>query len=176
VRVGVTGRQITNRTIQYSIIIILIVAIGIISIQYSRTPPIMNDYSFNMDLLYTVNYTGLPDGVDVKVYPKNHIINGDTFKIVYKNNRNENLYWGSEWVAEKWVNGTWFKQDPPWDAWTAELRLAGPFFPRVDTEKAFFGKGVYRITKKCMLTDNYSRERREWVDEFTVQFILIKTE
>ncbi|MHA2163704.1 MAG: hypothetical protein ACXABF_14900, partial [Candidatus Thorarchaeota archaeon] len=43
-------------------------------------------------------------------------------------------------------------------AWTAELRVTGPFSRVVNTHSFPFGDGLYRITKKCMLTDVYIRD------------------
>jgi hypothetical protein len=123
----------------------------------------------------TVNYTGLPEGEDVRIYPESHIISGNTFKIVFENNRDENLYWGSEWKAEKWINGEWTYQDPNW-VWTMELRIASPYSKVVDSFSFLFDEGLYRITKRCMLSDNYDRDKHEWVDEFTATFYIIKTQ
>ena len=124
---------------------------------------------------YQTNYTGLPDGVDVKVYPESRNIDGDSFRIVFENNRGASLYWGSEWRAEKWIDGEWVEQEFDW-VWAAELRFTGPYSKSVDTLKFPFDDGLYRITKRCMLSDTYDRDKRIWVDEFTAIFYLIKTQ
>ena len=127
------------------------------------------------DNFESVNYTGLPEGEDVRIYPASHIIYDNTFKIVFENNRDSNLYWGSYWQAEKYIDDKWVLQNASW-VWTDELRFAWNHSTAVDTEKFPFGDGFYRITKRCMLSDNFDRFKREWVDQFSVTFYLIKTQ
>ena len=130
---------------------------------------------FNMDLLTIVNYTGLPEGEDVRIYPANHTFSGKKLWIVIENNRNESLYFGSEWKAEKWDNGRWVYKKPPWDAWTSILLVAEPNNTTTFNVNAFFDPGIYRITKDFMLTENYLRDEQRWESKFTVQFIVYKT-
>ncbi|MCW4014137.1 MAG: hypothetical protein NWF07_14280 [Candidatus Bathyarchaeota archaeon] len=124
--------------------------------------------------LETVNYTGLPAGENVKIYPESHIITGDTFTITYENNRDKPLYWGSYWLAEKHVSGEWVEQNLNW-VWPDILYYAERNSTTTREERFPFDDGVYRITKQIMLTDNYDRETHEWVDQFTVTFYIIKT-
>jgi len=37
-----------------------------------------------------------------------------------------------------------------------------------------FDEGLYRITKWCILSDNYDSDKNEWIDEFVATFYLIK--
>ncbi len=129
---------------------------------------------YNNVKLFSINYTGLPEGEYVRIYPKSHIITDDEFEIVFENIRNKRLCWGSEWSAERWVNSSWVYWIPDNWAWSAELRELFPFSRTVNKHNFPFEDGLYRITKKCMLTDNYDRVRKMWVDEFTVTFYLIK--
>jgi hypothetical protein len=122
----------------------------------------------------SVTYTGLPEDENVRIYPESHIIADDEFRIVFENNRKKSLFWGSSWSAEKCVGGEWVEQEFDW-AWTAELRGIGSFGRIVNTHKFPFDAGVYRISKKCMLSDVYLRDERRWRDEFTATFYLIKT-
>ena len=131
------------------------------------------DYSLNRDLLYTVNYTGLPDGVDVKVYPESHVFGGDSFRIVFENNRDEELFWGSSWQFEEWIDGEWVTPNIT-RVWTLELRSTGPFSKVTNGHRFPFEDGLYRISKRCWLTDERDRDKNEWVDEFTVTFYLVK--
>ena len=147
-------------------LLILVIIYGALSI--IKTP------SKSDNVLYSINYTGLPEGENVRIYPESPIITGDEFKIVFENKRNKGFYWGSEWNAEKWVNSTWVYWIPDDWAWSAELRELSPFSRTVNTHYFPFEEGLYRITKKCMLTDNYSRIRKKWVDEFTVTFYIKK--
>lgn len=123
--------------------------------------------------LTSVNYTGLPTGENVRIHPESHIITGDTFQIIYENNRDENLYWGSDWSAEKWVDGEWITPNYTW-IFTLELRFSDPHSTVVDSFKSPFDTGVYRITKQIMLTNNYDRENHKWIDQFTATFYIIK--
>ena len=125
----------------------------------------------NIDI-YSISYTGLPQGENVSIYPESHIINGNSYTIIFENNRNQKLYWGSYWKAEKYVKGRWIQQGLGW-GWTDELRSSGSFSTVENIERFPFDKGIYRIKKKCMLTDKYTQKDR-WVDEFTVTFYLIK--
>ncbi len=128
---------------------------------------------FNLALLSTVNYTGLPEGEDVKVYPVSHIIYDESFTIVFENNRDSELYWGSSWSVEEYVDGEWITPNIT-RVWTLELRGIGAYARRTDVHKFPFEDGVYRVSKRCMLTDDYDRIKKEWVDEFTASFYLIK--
>ncbi|TFH15110.1 hypothetical protein E4H04_08995 [Candidatus Bathyarchaeota archaeon] len=121
----------------------------------------------------TVNYTGLPEGEDVRIYPESHIVIDDRFRIVFENNRDEALYWGSYWMAEKYVEDEWVIQNVGW-VWTLELRFIDPYSTTVDSERFLFDDGLYRITKRCMLSDNYDRDKKEWIDEFAAIFYLFK--
>ncbi len=56
-----------------------------------------------------------------------------------------------------------------------ELRATGAFSTTTNGHKFPYDAGLYRISKRCMLTDNYNRDTKEWVDEFTTTFYLIKT-
>ena len=122
----------------------------------------------------SVNYTGLPEGEDVKIYPESHFVTDGSFRIVFENDRDEALYWGSYWMAEKYVEGEWVIQNADW-VWTLELRYINPYSTTVERERFPFDDGLYRITKRCMLTDNYDRDKNEWIDEFTATFYIIKT-
>ena len=123
-----------------------------------------------------VNYTGLPEDENVKIYPEHHIIYGDSFRIVFENNRGEALYWGSYWVAEKYNgHGNWIEQNINW-VWPDMLYFAEKNSTGVYKERFPFGDGLYRITKRFMLSDNYDRDKHEWVDEFAATFYLIKTQ
>jgi hypothetical protein len=133
---------------------------------------ILPEFSFNMDLLYTINYTGLPENENVNVYPESHLIS-DSFKIVFENNRPEELLWGSDWQFEKWVNDEWITPNIT-RVWTLELRFIGAYARRTDGHKFPFDDGLYRISKRCWLTDDYDRDKKEWVGEFTTSFYLIK--
>ena len=150
-----------------AVFLMLIIAYGVLSVD--KIPP-----EYDHIKLSSINYTGLPERVDVKIYPKRHIIHGDSFRIVFENNRNAKLYWGSDWIAEKWVDGEWVNQVFDW-AWTAEIRATGPFSRVVNTHSFPFGDGLYRITKKCMLTDVYIRDEGRWESMFSATFYLIKT-
>jgi len=121
------------------------------------------------------NYTGLPDGVDVKVYPESYAFSGDSFRIVFENNRAEPLYWGSDWSAEKWVDGEWVMLDEA-IVYTLDLRYSEPYSKVVNSFRFPFDEGLYRISKRCMLTDNYDTDKNEGVDEFTATFYLTKTQ
>jgi len=125
-------------------------------------------------LFYTVNYTGLPEGVDVKVYPESHIISGNRLRIVIENNRDVELFWGSYWGAEKYIKGKWVLQNPGW-GWLDYLAFTKPHSIAVGDERFPFSDGLYRITKPCMLTDKIDRVNDEWVDKFTATFYIIKT-
>ena len=57
-----------------------------------------------------------------------------------------------------------------------ELRIASPYSTVIDSEKFPFSNGLYRITKRCMLSDNYDRDKHEWIDEFAATFYIIKTQ
>lgn len=138
-------------------------------VHYQSIPPEYSKYR-----IHKVNYSGLPAGEFVRVYPDSHIIKGDSFKIVFENWRFQGLYWGSSWKAEKMIDGEWVFQNPDW-AWTAELRTIMSFMRKVDAHNFPFDDGLYRITKKCMLTDVYLRDEKRWESEFTVTFYLIKT-
>ena len=138
------------------------------------------DYIEGLDVLTpsnfeAVTYTGLPEGEDVRIYPESHVISDDSFRIVFENNRDEVLYWGSYWMAERYVDGEWVHMNSDW-VWTLELRFADPYSTIVNRERFPFDEGLYRITKKCMLSDNYDRDKSEWVDEFTATFYLFKTQ
>lgn len=146
-------------------LLILVIIYGVFSL---TKVPSMSD-----NVLYSVNYTGLPEGEDVRIYPESHIITDNKFKIVFENNRDKALYWGQEWKAERWVNGKWVYWNPDW-IWTSLQCYTEPQSTNVTTERFPFRDGLYRITKRCMLTDNYDREKKEWVDEFTVTFYLVK--
>lgn len=122
-----------------------------------------------------VNYTGLPEDEDIRIYPEHSIIYGDSFRIVFENNRNQSLYWGADWRAEKWINGEWIVPNEP-IFYTLDLRHVEPFSLVVDSFRFHFDEGLYRISKRCMLSDNYDREKREWVNEFTASFYIIKTQ
>lgn len=119
----------------------------------------------------TINYTRLPE--NVRIYPESHIVNGNEFKIIFENNRQKSLYWGSDWRAEKCVDGEWVEQEFEW-AWTAELRGTGGFSRIVNKHNFPFDAGLYRISKDCMLSDVYLRDEKRWRDEFTATFYLIK--
>ncbi len=152
----------------------ILIGIFFLIILYVTLSTILNkNPEFDTNKLLQVNYSGLPDGVDVNVYPESHNIKGSQFNIVFENNRDEELYWGSEWKAEKWINGEWTYQDPNW-VWTMELRIASPYSTVINSEKFPFSNGIYRITKKCMLTNIYLRDQNKWESEFIVTFYLIK--
>jgi len=164
--------RIKDSISSYTLALVIILTISILYglIHYQNIPPEYSDYK-----VHTVNYSGLPAGVFVRVYPESHIIKGDSFKIVFENWRLQKLYWGSDWKAEKLIDGEWVHQNPDW-AWTAELRTTLiPFMRRVDTHNFPFDDGLYRITKTCMLTDVYLRDENRWESEFTATFYLIKT-
>lgn len=124
--------------------------------------------------LTKVNYTGLPAGENVRIHPESHIITGDTFKIIYENNRDKPLYWGSYWKAEKNISGEWVQQNHTNWVWPDILYFAERNSTAVQECKFPFDDGAYRITKKIMLSDNYDREKHEWVDQFTATFYIIK--
>ena len=160
--------SVSRTRIILAIIIVSSILYGVFN--YERIPPEYSNYR-----IHEVNYSGLPAGEHVRVYPARHVINGDSFQIVYENWRLQHLYWGSEWRAEKMINGEWVEQNPDW-AWTAELRTTIiPFCRRVDSHTFPFDDGLYRISKKCMLTDVYLRDQKRWESEFTATFYLIKT-
>ena len=161
--------QLKARTLGLTITGIVCIVILYSVLSAPSIPPEYNNVS-----LFSINYTGLPVGENVRVYPKSHIITEDEFEIVFENKRNKRLYWGSYWFAEKYVNGTWVYWIPDNSAWTAELRTLFPFSRTVNKHNFPFEDGLYRITKKCRLTNNYDRERKMWVDEFTVTFYLVK--
>jgi len=142
--------------------------------QQFKYHPLLWNYSLTWDILCSVNYSGLPDGVDVKVYPENHVFSGDSFRIVFENNRGENLYWGSDWQFKEWINGEWVTPNIT-RVWTALLHASRPFTKVTNGHKFPFEDGLYRISKRCWLTDDYDRDKKEWVDEFTATFYLLKT-
>lgn len=154
---------------------IVIWDISEIKIAYIDTGPTPTSeiYSFNMDLLYTVNYTGLPAHENVNIYPESHHIT-DSFKIIFENNRPEELCWGSDWQFEKWENEKWITPNVT-QVWTLELRVLYAYGKTTNLHKFPYDEGIYRISKRCMLTDNYDRDRKEWVDEFTTSFYIVKT-
>jgi len=160
-------RDSRSRIILALLIILIPVLYGVFN--YERIPPKYSSYQIR-----STNYSGLPTGEHVRVYPTSHVIKGDSFQIVYENWRLQSLYWGSDWKAEKMINGEWVEQEFNW-AWTAELRTLIPFCRKVDTHNFPFDDGLYRITKKCMLTDVYLRDQKRWESEFTATFYLIKT-
>lgn len=161
--------KISRKHIVLAFIVLILLLYGISN--YERIPPEYSNYK-----IHQVNYSGLPTGEHVRVYPVRHVINGDSFQIVYENWRLQPLYWGSNWKTEKLIDGEWVEQNPDW-AWTAELRSSGiiPFMRSVDTHNFPFDDGLYRITKKCMLTDVYLRNQNRWESEFTATFYLIIT-
>ncbi len=114
------------------------------------------------------------DDENVKVYPESHIVYNDSFKLVYENNRDHELYFGAEWKAERWVKGDWKLVDIDW-VWVSLLGYIEPHSTHVTTERFPFSDGVYRISKTCMLTDVYLRDEERWETEFTVEFYLLKT-
>jgi hypothetical protein len=127
------------------------------------------------DRFYHVNYTGLPEGEDVRIHPVSHVFSGNEFGIVFENNRNQSLYWGADWKAEKWVDGEWVTPEGA-IFYTLDLRHTEPYGSVFDSFSFPFDAGLYRITKRCMLSDNYDRDKRVWVDEFTASFYIIKTQ
>lgn len=104
----------SRKTIRRLIIFSVVLVLGIQTIGYLQRNAFIDYSRFNWELLTQVNYTGLPEDEDVMVYPENHIISGERFKIVFVNRRDEPMYWGSEWRAEKWVNGRYYYQKPYW--------------------------------------------------------------
>ena len=160
--------KVSRKHIVIAIMVLIPILYGVSN--YERIPPEYSNYK-----IHQVNYSGLPAGEHVRVYPARHVINGDSFQIVYENWRSQKLYWGSDWRAEKLINGEWVEQTVDW-AWTAELRTTIiPFCRRVDTHRFPFDDGLYRITKRCMLTGVYLRDQKRWKSEFTATFYLIKT-
>lgn len=154
----------------------LLIAIILGSITH---PSITNQQKYNhlieKNLFYKVNYTGLPEEVNVKVYPESHNISGNCLRIVIENNRDKELYWGSYWEAEKYIKGKWVLQDPGW-GWPDYLAFTKPHSFTVGDERFPFSDGLYRITKPFMLNDKIDIVNDEWADEFTATFYIIKTQ
>ena len=164
--------------IRYYVYIILILLVTIIlgsMAQASTATQQHYNYLINKNLFYTVNYTGLPEAVDIKVYPENHIVTGSRLRIVIENNRDKDLHWGSYWRAEKYIKGKWVLQDPGW-GWPDFLAFTRPYRTDVDDVRFPLSGGLYRISKQCMLTDKIDRVTDEWVDEYTASFYIIKTQ
>ena len=160
-----------KNTERYAVLFGTILLLGVLYLGFylpNETPEI-DDFQLN-----SINYTGLPSNEDVKVYPENHLINGNSFKLVFENNRDTELYWGAEWKTEKWIRGEWKPIRIDW-AWVSLLVSAEPHSTVVTTEKFPFSEGLYRISKNCMLTDVYLRDEERWESEFIVEFYLLKT-
>lgn len=109
---------------------------------------------FNIDI-EEVQVNGTDITALVRVYPKNHIIRGKEFVIVFENSRNERLRWGSPWKAWKFIDNEWILQEPPW-AWTASITSIAAFSRHTDKYNIsrYLTTGIYKIEKTVYLDED----------------------